>query len=98
MVAGYMMVKPEARAQAVQAAIDMVAETKKEQGCIAYDFYADLNDPNRFHVFEEWESDAALEAHFQTTHMKVFQGVLPAVLAGDGAVSRYVVETKTKLM
>ena len=36
-----------------------------EPGCISYRFYQDIVEPERFFLFEEWESQAALDVHLQ---------------------------------
>lgn len=83
-VAGEIHIDPNNREAAIPAAVEMMAETHKEHGCIHYRFYADLEDPGRFHVYEEWESLAALEAHFETAHMAAWR----AKLAEIGVVKR----------
>jgi len=35
-----------------------------QDGCIRYDWAADSKVPTQVNVYEEWESEAALEAHF----------------------------------
>src|SRR5438876_541216 len=88
-VAGSVMVQPEKREMAAAAAVKMVAATKQEPGCLKYDIYSDLNDPNHFFVFEEWENDAALMDHFKSRHMAEFAAVLGEVLAAPPEVTRY---------
>ncbi|MCV2889936.1 putative quinol monooxygenase [Ruegeria aquimaris] len=68
------------------AAVDMVAETLNEPGCILYEFSQVLGQETRFRVYEEWQDLAALEAHFATPHMGRFR----AALAKAGVVSREV--------
>lgn len=96
-VAGQVQIKPEMREEAVQAALTMAKATQAEDGCIAYRFYSPLDDPNTFFIFEQWESEAALQAHFQTPHMATFREVLPRVLAGEMAIKRYDVSNVTDL-
>lgn len=96
-VAGKISVKPERRDEARRAALAMVEATRREAGCISYAFYADLVDPGTFFVFEEWESDAALAAHFQSAHMARFQQEVPALIAAPPAIERYVVESATTM-
>ncbi|RDJ94345.1 hypothetical protein B4Q13_15050 [Lacticaseibacillus rhamnosus] len=74
-------VKPEARAEAAQAALKMSRASEAEAGCKSYRFYADLEDPNTFLIFEQWEDEGALLAHFQTPHMAEFNGLIPRFLA-----------------
>ena len=92
-IAGKIQVKPERRDEARKAALDMVEATRREAGCVSYAFYADLVEPATFFLFEEWESDAALAAHFQTEHMARFQQQAPAFLAAPPTIKRYVVES-----
>jgi quinol monooxygenase YgiN len=92
-IAGRVAVRPERREEAVRAALAMAAATRKEDGCITYQFSNDLADMNSIVIFEEWESDEALAQHFQTEHMKVFRELLPRLLAGPSTVKRYVVQS-----
>jgi len=55
------------------AAATMAVATRQEAGCHAYAFYQDIENPAVFRVFEEWESDDALKAHFQAPHMGAFR-------------------------
>ena len=76
LIAGTLRVQADARDAVVAALIDMNAESAKEDGCISYDFSADLVDPTLFHLFEEWESQAHLDAHGASVHMGIFQQTL----------------------
>ena len=89
-VTGIIEVAPEGVAKAVEAAKAMVAETRKEAGCYTYEFSQVLGTESRFRVYEEWENDDALAAHFKTTHMATFQAALGEV----GVISRDVVKMK----
>ena len=97
-VAGTISIKADKREEAIRVAADMATATRAEAGCRRYAFYADLADPNTFFLFEEWESEAALAAHFQTEHMRVFQQRVPDLLAGPLEVHRYVVESASRMM
>lgn len=82
-------VKEEKREQAVRLAREFAASSRREPGCVAYRFYADLADPNRFFLFEQWESADALQAHFETPNMDRFNQRLPALLNGEVEVRRF---------
>ena len=97
-VAGRVPVKAERRAEAVAAALKMARATQAEAGCRSYAFYSDLEDPNTFLIFEEWESEAALTAHFQTPHMAEFNAVIPQLVAGAPSINRYEVAAVVKMM
>lgn len=97
-VAGRIRVKPERRAEAVAAAVKMARATQAEPGCHAYAFYSDLEDPNTFLVFEQWQDEAALLAHFQTPHMAEFNAVAGTLVAAPPAIDRYEIASVQKLM
>lgn len=97
-VAGTVKVKPETRAEAVQAALKMAKASQAEAGCRSYDFYSDIEDPNTILIFERWESEAALLAHFQTPHMAEFNGAIPRFLAAPPSIIRYEIASEMKLM
>jgi quinol monooxygenase YgiN len=50
----------------------VIAATLAEDGCIQYAYSQDVLDPELIHVAEKWRDKSALEAHFQTPHMKVW--------------------------
>ena len=97
-IAGTIKVKPETRAEAVQAAIKMAKATQQEAGCISYGFSADLEDPNTFLIFEEWDSEEALLRHFQTPHMAEFNAAVPRFLAAPPSINRFDVAAVVKMM
>lgn len=88
-VAGIIHVKPEAHAVAVEAMSDVMAETRKEAGCISYTFSPDFADPGLFHLFEEWESQEHLSAHFEATHIAVYRSRQPEFVAAPGELKIY---------
>jgi quinol monooxygenase YgiN len=97
-IAGTVKVKPEMRAEAVRAALKMARASQQESGCVSYGFSADLEDPNTFLIFEQWENEAALMAHFQTPHMAEFNGLIPRFLAAPPSINRYDVASVVKMM
>jgi (4S)-4-hydroxy-5-phosphonooxypentane-2,3-dione isomerase len=48
----------------------MVPATQAEPGCIHYYAHRSLDDPRRFFLFEEYVSEAGLQAHTQTEHFQ----------------------------
>ncbi len=96
-IAGTIPIKPEHRAEARHLALQMAKATQAEAGCRMYQFYADLADPNTFFIFEEWESEEALNRHFETEHMKNFRRQIPNLLAGAINAKRYSVQAATRL-
>jgi quinol monooxygenase YgiN len=50
----------------------VIEATLVEAGCRAYSYAEDLAEPGLFRVMEQWDSRAALAAHFATPHMKAW--------------------------
>jgi quinol monooxygenase YgiN len=77
LVQGDFVYKPGTRDEAIAAMIAVAQGTQQEAGCIRYNFYADLEDPNKFIVYEEWESLDHLNAHLSAdnppAHMVAFR-------------------------
>jgi quinol monooxygenase YgiN len=48
----------------------VIAETRKEDGCIKYDLHQDINDPTILTMLEEWVDEEALNQHNKTEHVK----------------------------
>jgi quinol monooxygenase YgiN len=88
-ISGHFVLDPSKHEQAIAAAREMMSETRKEKGCISYTFTAELDEPGRFRVFEEWESETALAAHFQTPHMAQLQKAMGGLGVRDVKVQRY---------
>lgn len=88
-IAGVVRIDPEKRDEAIAAAVAMMRETRRETGCRSYTFSADLEDPGCFHIFEEWETPEALEAHFAAPHMATFQGAVAKLGVREMTVQRY---------
>ena len=90
-IAGHVCIDPEKRSEASAAASEVMIATREERGCISYTFSADLGDESLFHIFEEWESQEALDAHFQTPHMAIFQEKLGALGVNEMKIQKYAV-------
>jgi quinol monooxygenase YgiN len=88
-VHGTFPVKQEFREEALKLMERMSVASRGEFGCISYEFYIGLSDPNTLLLFQEWESLEALQDHFDTQHMEEFLKVLPDVLDGEVATRRY---------
>lgn len=56
---------PAQRDEALRSARPHIEAALAEKGCIHYDWSACSMNPARVNVFEEWESEEALAAHFK---------------------------------
>lgn len=83
-VSGRIEIAPGGVEQARAAMADMMRDTRKEAGCIVYEFSQLVESATSFRVYEEWESLDALNAHGKAAHMATFR----AALGAAGVVSR----------
>ncbi len=52
-----------------EALLAMVSPTRKEPGCLCYNLHQSKKDKTVFMFYEQWASQAALDAHGKTPHM-----------------------------
>ena len=90
-VHGVFPLKAETRKEALKLMREMAFRCRAEEGCISYEFYVGLSDPNTLLLFQEWESAEALQDHFESDHIEEFHRVILEVLDGEVATRRYVV-------
>ena len=71
-------VKPESTDAAMKLAKELVTKTQKEQGCIAYNLFADNENDSHIVIIEEWHSQEVLDMHSASDH---FLQLVPAIAA-----------------
>lgn len=64
-IAGTIDFDPDKAERAIVEARELIAASLREPGCRAYAWSLDPLTPGRVHVFEEWDSRAALAGHFR---------------------------------
>ena len=93
-VHGTFPIRAEVRDDAIPLMREMVVASRSEYGCVSYEFYVGLTDPNTLLLFQEWESVEALQGHYETDHMEDFLKALPGVLDGEITTRRYEVRSQ----
>lgn len=79
-------VKPEHADELRSVIATLAEETRKEEGCLAYDAYESQAAPGVFVTVETWREQADLDAHMQTAHIATALGALEGKGAGDIAI------------
>ena len=64
-IAGILDVRPEERAPTLEASRELQARTRELPGCLDYVWSADPAVDGRVYVFERWQDEASLAAHFE---------------------------------
>ena len=73
-----------------EAAADLVVKgANQEAGCITYKLLKDLSDSTTFFFYEEYEDDAAIEAHNSSAHFHAFVKAIKPLLSQDLIVNKY---------
>lgn len=83
--------KEGCRDEAVAAMNIVAPEVLKENGCAEYRFALPMADGLPIVLFEEWESQDALNAHFETEHLAKFRATMKELLSEPPIIRRYVV-------
>ncbi|HEX5225927.1 MAG TPA: putative quinol monooxygenase [Solirubrobacteraceae bacterium] len=68
------------REQLIEVAQTVARASREETGCIGYRVCEDTERPNDFVFVEEWADDAALQAHFGTSHIAAFMAAVRAAI------------------
>ena len=96
-ISGIISIDPAKKDAAVAAMRELMTETRKEKGCVAYVMSGDFEDPGTIRLFEEWESQAAIDAHTQAPHMKKFGSQVGQLGFRGMKLDRYEVSSKGPL-
>lgn len=98
LVTGTIDLDPAKRDEAIAAALVVMEATRVEDGCEAYTFSADLADPGRLHVTEQWASQEAVDAHMASAHLAEFMGKMGTFGVTGASLTKWAGATGSKLM
>lgn len=71
---GVIDLDPAKRDAFIAAAVTCMTATRAEEGNELYAFSADVEDPGRFYINEQWASQAVIDVHMATPHLAAFMG------------------------
>ena len=82
--------KPGAREAFVDAVVGqgVLAKVRAEGGCVRYEYFAALEDPDKLLLLESWADQAALDAHSQSEGMAELKQI-KAIHILDTQIQRY---------
>ena len=81
--------KPGQESRLLRELQSLVAPTRAEPGCIAYELHQSQTDPALFMFYEIWKSQADLDAHFATSHLKAFGKIAHELREGEMDLSKW---------
>lgn len=71
-IIAFITAKAGMQRQVREVLLDLVAQTRKEKGCVNYDLHQSQGNPREFVMYENWESAADLDAHARSEHLRAF--------------------------
>jgi quinol monooxygenase YgiN len=77
-IAGTVEVDPDQRDAALAAGCPHMEATRAQKGCLDYVWSADLLVPGRIYVYERWEGEDDLRAHFEGPHYLAMRNTIAA--------------------
>ena len=96
-IAGTLRIEKPATEEVLEACRKMMKATHEESGCIDYVFSIDPIDPTVIHVYERWENDESLQAHFSAPHMELFRSSMASWGVYDQDILKFQIGSTDKL-
>jgi quinol monooxygenase YgiN len=75
--------------RARQELLKLIVPTRAEAGCINYDLHESSEDAGLFLFYENWRSQADLDLHFETPHLKAAVKIMPDLLDGELELTKW---------
>ncbi len=95
LVIGRVRCDPERRDELIAELKKMQDNSRSEEGCLRYGFFAAVEDPLSFVAVEEWTDRDALDRHFAEPHLHEFaRRLLELVSAQPEVAIHEIAETK----
>jgi len=69
-------VKPENRDDFIAASVENARNTIREPGNLRFDVIGQVDDPNRFMLYEVYKDEAGMAAHKETAHYAAWRDVV----------------------
>src|ERR1700676_4099325 len=83
--------KPGQEARLLQELKRLPEPTREEAGCITYELHESQSDPALFVFYENWASQAALDAHSSSPHLEALLKMVPELVEGRPAITKWTV-------
>jgi quinol monooxygenase YgiN len=88
-VKGAIPVKQEHLEEAVALLRELAEASRAERGCLAYEVFLSAEDPETVVLWQQWESEEALESHFASDHVDAFLDAIPDYVEGQVTSARF---------
>lgn len=89
--------QPDAREDVIAALTTLCEASRQDEGCLAYDFYSSVEDPNTYRSVESWDTAENAGAHLGQPHVAAAIGALTPVLTSAIEIIQHEVAETTQL-
>jgi len=69
----------------------LLAPTRAEAGCINYELHQSVSDPALFVFYENWASQEALDAHFESPHLQALLKLVPELVDARPDITKWTI-------
>ncbi|NRY60288.1 putative quinol monooxygenase [Clostridium beijerinckii] len=83
------VIKTEQVEKYLTLAKELVDKSRKEEGCISYGLFQDINDSSILTFIEEWQDEKAINLHNNSEHFTRIVPLLGELRVGNGEVNLY---------
>jgi quinol monooxygenase YgiN len=91
-IAGTVEIDPEKREAALTAGRELEAATRRQPGCLDYVWTVDGLSPSTIYVYERWQDEASLAAHFAGPNYNGMRAILGSFGLRGASVAKYRVD------
>ncbi len=88
-VIAHIRAKPGQESRVREILQGLLSPTRAEAGCINYDLHQSQTDPALFVFYENWTSEAHLEAHSRSPHIQSLRKMAGELLAGPIEITKW---------
>lgn len=88
-IMAFITAKAGMQPQVREVLLDLVAQTRKEKGCLNYDLHQSQDNPREFVIYENWESAADLDAHARSEHLQAFGKAAKGLLERPAEITKW---------
>lgn len=85
-VHGRFPIRPDAADRFRALLPELIANTRRDEGCLSYECLESTETPGEFLFVEQWESAEMLAKHLAAEHLATATAALPGLLAGEPSI------------
>lgn len=88
-VIAYITAKAGHEDQVCEALLDLVAQTRNEEGCVNYDLHQSQENRGKFAIYENWTSASDLDVHAKSAYLQAFARIVGDLLEGPAEIRKW---------